>query len=47
MRNVIENAKKVKQELLNMDHKQTVYPAVVDNVKVFGKLINVRVKKIN
>ena len=45
MRNVIENAKRVKQELLNMDQKQTVYPVMINDVKVFGKLITIRVKK--
>ncbi len=45
MLNAIENAKKVIKELNTMPHKEVVYPAVIDDVKVFGKLIAVRVKK--
>jgi len=45
MNNAIENAKRVKNELASFTHKQTVYPTVIDDVKVFGKLIAVRVKK--
>jgi len=45
MRNEIENAKKVIRELNTMPHKQVEYPAVIDDVKVFGKMMAVRVKK--
>ena len=45
MRNETKNALKVIKELATMGHTQTSYPVVIDNVKVFGKLINIRVKK--
>ena len=44
MRNEIENAKRVINELNTMDHKQTEYNNI-DDVKAFGKLMDVRVKK--
>lgn len=45
MLNVIENARRVKREMASFTHKQAVYPVVINDVKVFGKLIAVRIKK--